>query len=58
MLQLDPRGCILFTKEVSSMGKRYKLSSGHSKRMFTRNAVKVHRRNLVSSNPMRGGIRL
>jgi len=36
--------------------KRRKLGRAKSKRMFRRNAVKVHRKN-VRLHPMRGGIR-
>ncbi|WNK13445.1 MAG: hypothetical protein [Microvirus sp.] len=39
------------------MGKRFKMSKGHSRRSFTRGASRTHRRN-VASGPMRGGIRL
>ena len=39
------------------MGKRYKMSSGASKRDFTKNAKRVNRKNLLGA-PMRGGIRL
>lgn len=37
--------------------KRFKLSRGGSKALFTGNAVRHHSFNF-SSNPMRGGIRL
>jgi hypothetical protein len=37
------------------MYKRHKMSKRHSRRSFTRHAVRVHRRNNIS--PMRGGIR-
>lgn len=44
------------------MGRRHKLSMGNSKRMFTRNAQRVHPRNggvmTGPGGPMRGGIRL
>lgn len=40
------------------MAYRRKLSRGHSERMFTRNAMRVHPKNVVGSGPMRGGIRL
>lgn len=39
------------------MGKRYKMSRSGSRRHFTKNAVRVNKRN-VSAGPMRGGIRL
>lgn len=39
------------------MFKRRSLSRGKSRRMFSRHAG-VHPRNTMSSNPMRGGIRL
>lgn len=38
------------------MAKRFKLGKSRSKKMFTRNAVKVHPRNQVGF-VMRGGIR-
>lgn len=34
------------------------MGRGHSRRSFTRGAVRVHRRNVQQANPMRGGIRL
>lgn len=40
------------------MRKRFKVSKGRSKRMFTKYAVRTHKRNRVRSNAMRGGIRL
>lgn len=40
------------------MKKRFKLSSGKSKKMFKKSASMTNRRNLMSSNPMRGGIRM
>lgn len=42
------------------MKKRFKLSKGHSKRMFSHHADMTHRRNMSAPNrmPMRGGIRL
>lgn len=42
------------------MAKRHKMSKRASKRSFTRNAMKTHKKNLAppSGNPMRGGIRL
>ena len=39
------------------MRKRRKISKRRSKRMFTRTAQKVHRKNIVP-RPMRGGYRL
>lgn len=36
--------------------RRKKISKRKSKKMFTKHAVKVHKKNMV--NPMRGGIRL
>lgn len=38
--------------------KRKPLSNAGSKRLFSSTASKTHRKNLVSGNPMRGGIRL
>lgn len=38
------------------MRKRHKLGKRHSRKLFTKTARKVHRRN-VHMNPMRGGIR-
>lgn len=40
------------------MRKRFKVSKRRSKRMFTKHAVRTHKRNKVRSNVMRGGIRL
>lgn len=37
--------------------RRHKMSRGASKRVFTRHAVRHHKRN-SSGAPMRGGIRL
>ena len=39
------------------MKKRFKMNKSKSKRNFTKNAVKVNRKN-TSARPMRGGIRL
>lgn len=39
------------------MAKRRKLSKKSSKKIFTKNAVKVNSKNGMA-NPMRGGIRL
>lgn len=39
------------------MRKRKKLPKKYSKKIFTRNAKRVHKKN-VRGNPMRGGIRL
>lgn len=40
--------------------KRHKLSSGKSRRMFSKSASRTHQRNLPAPRrmPMRGGIRL
>lgn len=38
--------------------KRSKLSSGKSKRMFTKGASRTHGKNVRTAVPMRGGIRL
>lgn len=38
--------------------KRHKMSSGKSKRLFSRTASKTHKRNMPTRIPMRGGIRL
>lgn len=44
------------------MSKRYKMSKRASRRDFSRNGSKTHRKNIsspgASRNPMRGGIRL
>lgn len=37
--------------------RRRSANSRHDKKSFTRNAVKVHKRN-IHTGPMRGGIRL
>lgn len=37
--------------------RRQKMSRGNSRRVFTKNAVKSHKKNFRGS-PMRGGIRL
>lgn len=39
------------------MARRHKMSNGSSKKLFTRTAMKTHRKN-VPTMPMRGGIRL
>lgn len=36
--------------------KRSKMSKGHSRKLFTKTAQKVHKKN-ATPNPMRGGIR-
>lgn len=38
--------------------KRKKMSRGASRRVFTKGAMRVHRKNVPKSAPMRGGIRL
>lgn len=40
--------------------KRHKLSSGKSKRMFSKHADRTHKKNMPAPrrSPMRGGIRL
>jgi len=38
--------------------KRHKIAPRKSKRMFTRGAMKVNKRNLSTGTPMRGGIRM
>lgn len=40
------------------MKKRKHLSKKHSKRLFTRTALKTNKRNTLAPIPMRGGIRL
>lgn len=40
------------------MAFRKSANSRGYKKQFTRNALKVHKRNLIISRPMRGGIRL
>lgn len=42
----------------SSAMKRFKMSSKHSKSVFRRGATRVHPKNNIGVNPMRGGIRL
>lgn len=39
------------------MAKRFQMSRGGSRRQFTSNALRHHKRNF-GKNPMRGGIRL
>ncbi len=39
------------------MKKRFKLKKSRSKKMFTKNAKRTHKRNMYA-NPMRGGTRL
>jgi len=38
--------------------KRKRMSMGRSKRLFTRTAKRTNKKNILSSVPMRGGIRL
>ncbi len=38
--------------------KRHKMSRKKSRRSFTRGATRVHKKNISSGRPMRGGIRL
>jgi len=38
--------------------RRRRLSTGKSRRMFRKGANRVHRKNVSSASPMRGGIRL
>lgn len=41
------------------MARRGKMSRGHSRQVFRKGAMRVHRKNaLDSAMPMRGGIRL
>jgi len=44
------------------MSKRFKMSSSHSKRDFSKHGSATHRKNMsrpgAGRNPMRGGIRL
>lgn len=40
------------------MSKRGKIAPKRSKRMFTKHASRVHKRNTPKRVPMRGGIRL
>lgn len=40
------------------MAKRGHIGKRRSKRMFTKHASKVHRKNVPKRIPMRGGIRL
>lgn len=40
------------------MARRGGMSRGHSRKVFTRGAQRVNRRNLTVAGPMRGGIRL
>lgn len=40
------------------MAKRHKMGGAHSRRSFTRGALKTHRKNITVAAPMRGGIRL
>lgn len=40
------------------MARRGKMSRGHSKRVFRGGAKGVHWKNVLTANPMRGGIRL
>ena len=36
---------------------RHRVSRGKSRKMFSKNAVRTHKRN-ISARPMRGGIRM
>jgi len=38
--------------------KRHRMGRSKSKRNFTKNALRVNKRNLTGGGPMRGGIRL
>lgn len=38
--------------------KRHKLGASKSKRIFKKGVNRLHVKNLISGNPMRGGIRL
>nr|QJB19234.1 MAG: hypothetical protein [Microvirus sp.] len=38
--------------------KRHRIGRSRSRKMFSRGASHVHKRNLSTANPMRGGIRL
>lgn len=40
------------------MARRFKIGRKKSRRMFTRGAQRVHRKNFSGGNPMRGGIRM
>lgn len=38
--------------------RRQKMARGRSRKVFTRGAQRVHKRNSAQARPMRGGIRL
>lgn len=40
------------------MKKRKRIPMRKSKKSFSRNAKKVHKKNVIRTGPMRGGIRL
>jgi hypothetical protein len=40
------------------MSRRRRLSRKSSRKMFSKSASRTHRKNLLTRNPMRGGIRL
>ena len=40
------------------MRKRFRVGNTRSKKMFTKHALRTHKRNRTRSNAMRGGIRL
>lgn len=48
---------IIKTMEAT-MKKRFKMSKNHSRKSFTKNAKRIHKRNAMNLSPMRGGIRL
>lgn len=40
------------------MARRSRMGKRHSRKVFTRGAQRVHRKNATVGRPMRGGIRL
>lgn len=40
------------------MKNKFKLSSKHSKKMFSKNATHTNNKNVIKCMPMRGGFRL
>lgn len=45
-------------KSFKKFGKRHKMGKKHSRRLFSKTAVHVHKKNRGSFSIMRGGIRL
>ncbi|WNK14403.1 MAG: hypothetical protein [Microvirus sp.] len=56
--RLSPAQLESWAKYEVVLMKRHKIAQGKSKRSFSRNADRTHKKNMPKRIPMRGGIRL